>query len=185
MIAFIKGRVVHSDGASLIVEAGGIGYRITVPPDLLRPTGQEVQLFVHTHMTQDSTGLFGFATPQALEMFETLLKVQGLGPAGAMKIMSGFSDQELRQVIQAGDSKALQRIKGVGPKLADKILFFLRGKLPEPETDPAKLSQVISALVSLGMKESEARKLASSALADLGPDATVEDAVKTALRGGL
>ena len=183
MIAYIKGRVVHQSPEGLIVETGGVGYMISVPPELIRQKGEQVELFVHTHTTQDSTSLFGFATPEALDMFTTLLRVQGLGPANAMRIMSGFSVQELRQAIQSGDSDALQRIKGVGPKLADKIIFFLRGKLPEHGPEAGITGQVVSALVSLGMKESEARKAANKAVSLLGPDVSVEDAVKTALRG--
>jgi len=180
MIGYIKGRVVDAEGVNLTVEAGGVGYTVMVTPDLVRPKGETVELFVHTHFSQDSIGLFGFANPGAREMFLRLLSVQGLGPSGAMKIMSGLSVNELRSAIEAGDSALLQRVKGIGPKLADKIIFFLKGKLPE--TAPGSLDEVIQALLSLGMGETEARSAAQSARRELGPEASVEEMVKHALR---
>ena len=182
MIGYIKGRVVDAEGVNLTVESGGVGYTIMVTPDLVRPRGETVELFVHTHFSQDSIGLFGFANPEAREMFLRLIGVQGLGPSSAMKIMSGFSGDELRSAIEAGDPTLLQRVKGIGPKLADKIIFFLRGKLPEAA--PSSLDEVIQALASLGMKETEARSAAQAARRELGPDASVEDMVKHALRRG-
>ncbi len=182
MIGYIKGRVVDADGVNLTVEAGGVGYTIMVTPDLVRPRGEILELFVHTHFSQDNIGLFGFASPGERELFLRLISVQGLGPANAMKIMSGFSAEELRSAIEAGDSAALQRVKGIGPKLADKIIFFLRGKLPE--ATPTSMDKVIQALVSLGMRETEARSVAQAARKELGPDASVEDMVKYALRRG-
>jgi len=182
MIGYIRGKVVDVDGVNLTVEAGGVGYRIMVTPELVRPRGETVELFVHTHFSQDSIGLFGFQSPEARDMFLRLISVQGLGPSGAMKIMSGFSVEELRSVIEAGDTALLRRVKGIGPKLADKIIFYLRGKLPE--ATPGAPDEVIQALVSLGMREAEARLAAQSARRELGPDASVEEVIKHALRRG-
>ncbi|MEO0179810.1 MAG: Holliday junction branch migration protein RuvA [candidate division WOR-3 bacterium] len=182
MIGYIKGRVVDADGVNLIVEAGGVGYSVMVTPDMVRPKGEVVELFVHTHFSQDSISLFGFASPDEREVFRSLLSVQGLGPSGAMKILSGFPPSELRTIIESGDSGALRAIKGIGPKLADRIIFFLRGKLPE-RIEPG-VDEVVGALVSLGMKESEARSAAQSARKELGPGASVEDMVRHALRRG-
>lgn len=182
MIGYIKGKVVDAEGVNLTVEAGGVGYTIMVTPDLVRPRGETVELFVHTHFSQDNIGLFGFANPGTREMFLRLISVQGLGPANAMKIMSGFSVDELVSAIEVGDPSLFQRVKGIGPKLADKIIFFLRGKLPEAV--PTSLDEVIQALTSLGMKETEARSTAQAARRELGPDASVEEMVKHALRKG-
>jgi len=182
MIGYLKGKVVDSDPGAMTVAAGGVGYLVSVIPELVAQAGAEVELFVHTHVTQEGISLYGFATPADRDLFLQLLRVQGLGPTGSLKVMAGFPPDELRAIIESGDTDALQRIKGIGPKLADKIVFFLRGKLPEPEMVATVSTDAVAALVSLGMKEAEARKAAAHALKELGQSASVEEVVRHALR---
>ncbi len=174
----MRGRVVAREGLKVIVEAGGVGYEVEVLPELAE--AGEVELFVYHHQTERGQALYGFKTPSQRALFGELLKVQGLGPSGAMRILAAFGEEELRRVIEAGDPLPLTAVKGVGRKTAEKIIFYLKGKLPAAEAPVSE--DAVGALVSLGMKKEEARRAVLAALKRLGSDAPVEELVREALK---
>ncbi len=178
MIAYLRGRVVAREGLKLIVDAGGVGYEVEVLPELA--DADEVELFVYHHATERGEALYGFRTPSQRALFAELLKVQGVGPGGAMRVLAAFAEEELRRVIDAGDPLPLTAVKGIGKKTAEKIIFYLRGKLPEPEAPASE--GAVQALVNLGMKREEATRAVLGALKRLGPDAPIEELIKEALK---
>ena len=139
MIGSIKGKVIKKTEKFVIVEtglpaqAGGVGYKISVPPDSLSKIkeGGETMLFIHTHVREDILDLYGFLDYEELEFFELLIGVSGIGPKGALVILSVATIETLKKAISSGDLAYLTKISGIGRKTAEKILLELRDKVGE------------------------------------------------------
>jgi Holliday junction DNA helicase RuvA len=175
VIGSLRGKVIESGEETLILEVGGVGYELTCSlntlTDVIGHAG-ETHLTVHTQLREDALTLFGFSRPLEKKMFLSLLKVNGVGPKSAIKILSGAPTDQLAQMIEAGDVKGLSGLPKVAKKTAEQIILTLKGKLVmEPE--PAKPKKG-SASLSLEPKFSGARADILSALVNLGfrlPDA--------------
>jgi Holliday junction DNA helicase RuvA len=173
MIASLRGTVLDKGTESIVIEAGGVGYEVTLTAAAMRglpATGSEARLFIYTHAVQDSPWqLYGFADGEERRVFETLLSVQGVGPRVAVAMLSGLSVPELVRAITAGDLARLTQIRGVGRKIAERLAVELRDKigavareggslvpLPAASSIPAgRLGEVHGALIALGYKPSE------------------------------
>ena len=187
MISTLQGTVAESGVNYLIVETGGVGFKVHVPAPLAArwsTTGKQVRLFTHLHLRENEAALYGFETKNELSFFEALLGVSGIGPKVALGAISGANVDALRAAIGAGDSDYLTQLPGIGKKTAQRIILDLRGKLEAEELVPAPAlspvdEDVVSALVSMGYNETEAR----AAVASL-PDEEmfVEDRLLLALR---
>ncbi len=175
MIAYIRGTLADIEGASVIIEAGGIGYLINSSMntvDLLPEIGSFVQLFTKLIPKEDSVTLYGFGDKEELRMFELLLTVSGIGPKGAQAILSSMSPDDIRFAVASGDSKAFSKVPGVGKKTAERVIVDLKDKVDVVESYENKLSgqhssagavtsardEVLEALVSLGYSPSNAAK---------------------------
>ena len=189
MIASIQGKVASLDidsGCAVIV-VGGLGYKIFVPHNTLTRLDHE-NVFLHTHLVvrEDSLTLFGFSTPVERSLFETLLKISGVGPRVALSIMSTLSLDNLRNAVISERAEILTRVPGIGKKTAQKILFELKDKLSIGlEAIPASTfddinSDVLDTLVALGYSIVEAQT-AIQALPLDAPD-SVEERVRLALQ---
>lgn len=182
MIGSLRGVVAASSRkGETLIEVGGVGYRVACPSRLTFIEGAEALVHTHTHVREDAISLFGFPTADERDVFERLISAQGIGPSLALAILSDFSPDELRAVVEAEDSKALTRVSGVGAKTAAKVILDLRGKLGSstgaaPAVSPAR-SEALAALAALGYEVSEARAAVSS----VGGD-TSQDIVKAALK---
>jgi holliday junction DNA helicase RuvA len=180
MIALLRGVLIEKHPNQAIVEAGGVGYDITIPVSTftrLPDTGGEVRLRVHTHVREDALALYGFLTQDEKSLFEKLIGVSGIGPKLAVTILSGLAAPDLIQGIRAGDVAKLVRIPGIGKKTAERMVLELRDKLPAaagdaPETSTAAAlspvdQDVLSALLNLGcgrpQAEAAVRKAKASA----------------------
>lgn len=170
MIATLQGIVTARGDNFIVVETGGIGFRVHVPTPLLArwgKTGREVQLFTHFHVRENEVSLYGFETEEALSFFEVLLGVSGIGPKVALGVLSAGTVDSLRLAIARGDIEYLTQMPGIGKKTAQRILLDLKGKLeleelvPAPPLSPLD-TDVIGALVSLGYGLSEAREVVAS-----------------------
>lgn len=163
MIALIRGTLLEKHPNQAIVEAGGVGYDLTIPVSTytgLPETGGEVRLRVHTHVREDALQLFGFFTQDEKTLFEKLIGVGGIGPKLAITILSGLAAADLIAAIRNGALEQLVRIPGVGKKTAERMVLELRDKLiaatPAAGTGPAQPafssieSDVLSALLNLG-----------------------------------
>jgi Holliday junction DNA helicase RuvA len=132
MIGYVAGQILeHADGRMLVVVGApdsGVGYSVHVPhsPDYGRfLPGGRVVLYVHTHVREDQLDLFGFASSEEKELFLTLLSVNGVGPKGALGILSGAEASQLLAAVMEGDTAFLQRLPGVGKKTAERLVLEL------------------------------------------------------------
>jgi len=162
MIAHLRGVLLEKRPNQAIVEAGGVGYDVSIPVSTysaLPEPGAEVRLRIHTHLREDSLSLYGFASEDEKILFERLITVSGIGPRLAITVLSGLPIAELYAAIRAGAVERLVRIPGVGKKTAERIVLELREKLPllaatreavAPGAVSAVEQDVLSALINLG-----------------------------------
>jgi holliday junction DNA helicase RuvA len=175
MIAHLRGRLISKHPNQAIVEAGGVGYDVTITVPTfsdLPASGSEVALYIHTHVREDALALFGFLHAAEKQLFEKLLQVSGIGPKLAITILSGMPATEMVAAIRSGDVARLTRIPGIGKKTAERMILELRDKLeafgeaPAPRLATPVEDDVLSALMNLGYQ----RAAAERALAAVGND---------------
>ena len=133
MIALLRGILIEKHPNQAIVEAGGVGYDVTIPVSTftrLPDAGAEVRLRIHTHVREDALALYGFLTQDEKALFEKLIGVSGIGPTLAVKVLSGLAAPDLIRAIRRGEVERLVRIPGVGKKTAERMVLELRDKLP-------------------------------------------------------
>jgi Holliday junction DNA helicase RuvA len=175
MIAHLRGRLFSKQPGQAIVEAGGVGYDVTisVPTFTALPAeGAEVSLFIHTHVREDSLALFGFMDRNEKRLFERLITVSGVGPKLAVTILSGLNPERTVAAIRAQDHATLTLIPGVGKKLAERLVVELKEKLEDLAVAPAASERrlapaaedVLSALVNLGYQRPAAQKAIETAI---------------------
>ncbi|MCR4787889.1 MAG: Holliday junction branch migration protein RuvA [Lachnospiraceae bacterium] len=201
MFAHIKGILEEIYEDRVVVDVNGVGYNIHVSTRVLGDlpdTGAEVKLYTFTSVREDAFILFGFLDKEDLFLFKKLITVNGIGPKGALSILSGLDAQELRYAILSGDSKLLSLSPGIGKKTAERIILDLKDKIDWDvnaiSSDIMKNKQSGSASGALGGVRSEAvealvslgynRKEASSAVFKTGSDedTDVEAILKEALK---
>ena len=132
MYSYIKGTLEEAAEGQIVVDHQGIGYQIQVSgnlTDLLPPVGREVKIYTYLNVKEDSVTLFGFLSGEDLEIFRMLLKVNGIGPKGALGILSALSTEELRFAVLSGDAKAIAKAPGIGAKSAQRIILELKDKI--------------------------------------------------------
>ncbi len=196
MIASVEGRVGAVAFDSLVIEVGGIGYRVFASPAILSTAqpGSTIKLHTYHLVREDQQSLFGFRSAEDLGFFTLLLTVTGVGPKVALAIVGSRPTPDLQLAIMAQDQAVLVSIPGVGKKLADRIIFELKEKVaaagvaasvPGAVGVGAAESEVVAALQALGYSLAEAREASRIALADPTIGGTLEDRVKAALRSLL
>ena len=178
MITYVKGELTEIYSTSIIVECYGIGYEIMVPASIvpqLPAIGNTVKIYTYQYVREDSLDLYGFLTNDDLHVFKLLITVNGIGPKGALNILSVISPDELRLAVLSDDVKAIQKAPGIGGKTAQKLIIELKDKLSledvlthgvearssVPVTGSAR-DEAIEALVSLGYSSSESIKAVRS-----------------------
>ena len=191
MIASLDGVVAAVAFDSLIVEVGGVGYRVYASPSVLAavPPGSRLKLFTHHVVREDLQALFGFRTAEELGFFGLLLTVTGVGPKVAMAIVGSRPTAELQLAIMQQDQAVLVSIPGIGKKLAERVIFELKEKVAAAGAafiavggQPVAESDVVGALQALGYSMPEAREAARIGLGAAGAGASLEERVKAALR---
>jgi holliday junction DNA helicase RuvA len=187
MIARIRGRPVVHDAEGLVVEVGGVGYRLHATPSAIRKAdgADEVVVETHLHVRDDALQLFGFADTDERTLFEQLLAVSGVGPKVALAIVSGYSPGELKRAIVREDADLFQTIPGIGRKTAQRVVLELKEKIaPLAAVEAPHLAggdgHIIArdALVELGYSVAEAEQR----LADTDPELPPAERVRQALR---
>ena len=180
---------------SLIVDVHGVGYRVNIPlstfyhlPELNTP----IQLFTYTHVREDALQLYGFLTEEEKKVFQLLIGVSKIGPRLAINIQSGISSGTLLKALQEGDVSRLNAIPGVGRKTAERMVVELRDKVhevPSGKSSFASLSpefegiqhDVVSALVNLGYKKSQAEQAVSEIIQKQDDPLSLEELLKATL----
>lgn len=189
MISHLEGKILHTDERFVILETGGVGYKVFVAPETLRKlkskTGISDGLWTYLAVRENALDLYGFLEKEELDFFELLIShVSGIGPKTALGILSVTTIKNLRQAIGTGDTAHLTKISGIGKKMAEKIVMELRDKIDflDSEKDPGEMrdeSDAIEALKSLGYSHQEAR----DALKAIPKEATgTSERVKQALK---
>lgn len=163
MIGSIKGKIIFKTDKYLIVETGGVGYKINVSPDaslMVFKISKEVFLWIHTHIREDAMDLYGFLDIKELEFFEMLISVSGIGPRSGLAILGIASIETLRKAIGTSDTSYLTKISGIGRKTAEKIVIELRDKMGKEESDGSLQEEMdtLEALKALGYSQNEARE---------------------------
>jgi len=189
MIAAVSGAVISRRSDHVVLDAGGVGYRLSVSAETLRTVpavGERVALHAHLIPRDDALALYGFATEDERELFLSLISVSGVGPKVAMAALSGGSTGELLRAIAAGDSKRFQAVPGIGKRTAERIIVELRervaGELDEDvsalEPGDGARAEAREGLIGLGYTPVEAERLLGGAGGE-----TAEELIAAALRG--
>jgi len=187
MIARLRGKPVAWDAEGLVLDVGGVGYRLHATPSAVRKAegASEVVLETHLHVREDALQLYGFAQAGERELFEQLLSVSGVGPKVALAIVSGYSPSELRRAIVREDAALFQTIPGIGKKTAQRVVLELKEKMAPLVAVPDDAGAgddthlvARDALVELGYSVAEAEQR----LAAIDPDLPPAERVRQALR---
>lgn len=196
MFYSLTGNIIYSDLNSVAVECSGVGFKCFTTMNTLRKiggNGDKVTLYTHLNVREDALDLFGFADTYELDFFKLLISVSGVGPKAALAILSELDPDKLALCIASGDSKAITKAQGVGPKLAQRVVLELKDKVKgiahedngvydlaaaEAATSSAAGSEAVSALMVLGYTQSEA----ATAVGKLDQSLSVEEMIKQALK---
>ena len=192
MIALVRGEVAIRRPDHVVVDCGGVGYRLAVSAQTLRhvpPVGKQVTLHAHLIPRDDALNLFGFASEDERDLFLALIGVQSVGPKVALAVLSGGSTRELLSAIATGDAARFQAVPGIGKRTAERIIVELREKVTPPsEDDGISITRAVDAddphglaregLLGLGFAPPEVDAL----LADVEGD-SAEALIAAALRG--
>jgi Holliday junction DNA helicase RuvA len=200
MYAYIKGKLEARGSDYIIIEAGGVGYRIYTTQNTLEEAGrlglgQEFKAYTHLYVREDVMDLFGFATNEELSVFKLLLTVSGIGPKVALSLLSAVSPSKLSLAVITDDARTLTRAQGVGNKMAQRIILELKDKIkkeqialaadigPELPQEPhagSRWSEAVSALMVLGYTQAEAGRAVASSYSD---GLELEEIIRKALKG--
>lgn len=187
MIAYLEGNIIDSNEKYLVVNVGGVGYKVFAATDTLSRyhTGDTASLSIYTAVRENSIDLYGFANGDEMSFFELLLDVSGIGPKSALSIIAMASIDTLKRAIATGDTGYLNKVSGIGKKTAEKIVIELRDKLhahSKTEGTASALrgeSDVIEALKSLGYSQNEARDAMKEVPSTIeGTNARIKEALK-------
>jgi Holliday junction DNA helicase RuvA len=164
MIGFLDGKIELLRENMVIVNVGGVGYRVGIGPNLAAKVHPDdcVQVYVYTQVREDILALYGFETLEELDLFELLISVSGIGPKAAMGILSAASADKIRTSIVNQDPTLLSSVSGVGKKTAEKVVIELKNKVGATgslfDGSGGKAEDVYEALTQLGFKPNEARE---------------------------
>lgn len=168
MYAYIKGEIVDISEDNVVLECHDIGYNIKVPFSVIQQLpgiGSQVRIYTYTCVREDAFILYGFLTKDDLWIFKKLITVNGIGPKGALGILSVMSADDLRFAIIAGDSKAISKAPGIGAKSAERIILDLKDKIT---LEPDRIDQNDTIAASADSVNSDARNEAIEAMTALG-----------------
>lgn len=195
MIAFLKGKLVSRDPTHVVVDVGGVGYHVNISlatySDIKEQ--EDILLFTHLAIREDAHVLFGFSNEAEKKLFQQLISVNGVGPGTAIVMLSYMNSAELKAAIIQENVAALQSIKGIGAKTAQRVIIDLRDKLKKDSWDESQSPvfttahntlrrEALSALLTLGLPKAAAEKSVDTVLKKSGNTITLEDLVKQALK---
>ena len=196
-VAYLVGTVAEVSEDNIVVELNGMGFNVRVPYGYGFKVGSEIKVHTYTYVKEDAFQLFGFETKDQLELFKKLITVNGIGPKGALAILSVMSANDLRFAIYSQDASAIAKAPGIGKKTAERVILDLKDKIKledvtalpgAGETEngliadnfEAARKEAIDALAALGYGISEAAKAVSKVA--VTEDSTTEEILKMALK---
>ena len=193
MLSYIKGTVALVKSDFVVIEAGGLGYKVMMPlsESSRLKCGEEAKVLTYMYIREDILDLYGFTSEEALNCFEHLISISGVGPKAAIAVLSVLSPQQLTAAVSSGDFGAIKQAPGIGAKIAQRIVLELKDKLKSAVTDSDNIQdapgissldkndaeQAALALISLGYTPQQSRDAVSKA-----GGANVEEIIKNALK---
>ncbi len=192
MYAYIDGKLAHKSPSYVVIDAGGVGYHINISLNTYAKLGssERCKLFTWLHVKEDAHTLYGFADEGERRLFLYLISVSGVGASTGLMMLSAITPEEIQAAIVGGNVPLIQRIKGIGPKTAQRLVLELQDKLKKngPDTliavpvNRTVKDEAISALVMLGFARNAAEKVIDQELNKNGGSLTVEQLIKFALK---
>ncbi|QDX93116.1 Holliday junction branch migration protein RuvA [Brevibacillus laterosporus] len=200
MIDFVEGIVSYIDSEYVVVQAGGLGYRVFCPNPyyFVKDEGKPFRLYTHHHVREDAIHLYGFATRDERDLYRRLLDVSGIGPKGALAILAGATPDQIVSAVQQENVTYLTKFPGIGKKTAQRMILDLKDKLKDftpsmlvtsaPESllvkgnsDMAALEEAMQALMALGYSDNETQGIRPKLLESAKSGASVEQLIKQGL----
>jgi holliday junction DNA helicase RuvA len=187
MIGYLEGKIIDKSDRYIILNVGGVGYKVFVTPDTLSACleQKEISLKVYTAVRENAIDLYGFLSAEEKSFFELLLDVSGVGPKSALSILGLASTDALKRAIASGDLNYLNKVSGIGRKTAEKIIVELRDKLKIYKSEEGQLgldrdeNDIIEALKSLGYTQNQARDALKKVPSSIeGTNARIKEALK-------
>ena len=174
MIGFLRGKLEAIYDERIVIDVNGIGFNVSMPVsqlEMLEPMGSDVKVYTYLAVREDAMQLYGFMTADSLELFKLLIQVNGIGPKGALALLSAMSVEDLRFAIMSGDAKTISKAPGIGAKTAQRIIIDLKDKVsvrdmlnsysvnnlsPASATMDSAKAEAIEALTALGYSSTDA-----------------------------
>jgi Holliday junction DNA helicase RuvA len=192
MYAYIDGKLVFKSAAFVVIDAGGVGYHINISLNTYSKLGdgERCKLFTWLHVKEDAHTLYGFIDEGERRLFLHLISISGIGPNTGRMMLSSITPEEIQNAIISGNVSLIQRIKGIGPKSAQRVILELQDKLRKEGAEtlsPAPLNKTVkeealSALMMLGFVRNAAEKVIEQELSKNNGDITIEQLIKAALK---
>lgn len=193
MIEYIKGKIVELTPTDMVLECGGIGYKILISLQTYEALNrkEEAKTYIHHYLREDEELYYGFATKDEREMFRLLIGVSGVGAATARMMLSSLTTDEIRNAILAEDANRIKSVKGIGLKTAQRLVLELKDKVVKGEgsdstalfasASNSAVEEATTALVMLGFTKPNVNKAVTAVLKD-SPSASLEEIIKLALK---
>jgi len=190
MISYLKGNLIQKSPNQVVLDIGGVGYCAWIPLSTYFKLGdldQQVELFIYTHLTDNSLALYGFSTEKEREIFMKLISISGIGPKLALNILSGIEVSDLEDAIRQSNVTRLSLVPGIGKKTALRIALELQEKLEKKEEiiktkGFQEREDLISALINLGFKRKEIEKIVDETISQLTVEAGFEQLLRESLK---
>lgn len=188
MIGYLSGKIKSFKPTQLLLDVNGVGYSVNITINTFEKiSGKETaDLFIHTHVKEDSITLYGFYAESEKEMFEYLISISGIGPKLALGLLSGISTQDLKEAIEEGNVSRIVSVPGIGRKTAERLILELRTKVKDVIAEEGSVAhhgvkqEAVSALTTLGYNSVTAEKIVRQILTSF-PASTLEELIKKSL----
>lgn len=194
MLYSLRGKLIHKENGLFAVECGGVGYKCystMTTISKLPERGQEVMVYTHLNVREDAMDLYGFYEIGELNCFKQLISVSGIGPKGALSVLSSMTPEGFALCVASNDVKTLTKVPGIGAKTAQRVILELKDKMKDSDvvdgfkkqspvmpTSSPNMAEAVSALVVLGYSNTEA----VGALSECNPDDSVENMIRVGLK---
>jgi len=190
MIARLKGTLLQKSTGQAVIDSGGVGYCASIPLSTyvrLGEVGETAELLIHTHLTDSSLTLYGFATEEERGLFLKLIGISGIGPKLSLNILSGIGPRDLEEAVEKNDIARISLIPGIGKKTALRIALELQAKLEKKERVLAagrdrETEDLVSALTNLGFRRKEVEAAVAQAVKHRPPEAGFEALLRDCLK---
>lgn len=189
MIGHLTGKIISTKPTQILLDVNGVGYKVSISISTFEKISdkENISLFIHTNVKEDSISLFGFYSEAEKEMFELLISISGVGPKSALGLLSGISTDDLKQAIIANNIERIVAVPGIGRKTAERLILELKNKVRDIKEEgittaqPSTQKEAIAALTTLGYNLALSEKVIYKILSDL-PECSLEELIKKSLQ---